>query len=257
MLGAVAMTTMTSCKDDKDDPKPQLSITVNGDSLINKETYKLGKGTIDPSEEGCDTIVLNLNNDKDIKKVILSVRNDYEDNVNVVDLDSIVLNDKQAESTGTNRTIKFIGVYGTYTLDVRTESGDMKYEFNLEREGKHQAYNTATRIVCNDQVLKFDADNKVYNNRIMGMTIKFIDVNSGYRFEEKSYSKLSEEEYNDFKTMSISTMYGEANSRTYSQINLENRPVPAYFVYKRAKDKYVLMKIVENNGNFVTAIVNY
>ena len=260
LVTSLSLGTFTSCGDDDDDDKAKLELTgsVNGDSLVNKEAYVLAKGTIDPSEEGSDTVTLKLSANCNINSIVLTVNNDYESNVDVIDVNGEAYGSKTTPAIeSTDATIKFIGVYGTYTVLVKSENGNKTYTFSLKNETKHSDYKSSTRILSNTQVLKFDSEAVIYPSKIFGITLKLINSNNGYKLNESLFSEISEEDYETYKGYSISTLANEVKGLEYSNYNLKGIDVPSYLVYKKSSSVYCLLKIVENNGNLVTMEVNY
>lgn len=251
-----ATVNLNSCKDD-DDPAPSanISISLNGQAIDNNSSINLTKAAA--NELGSDTIVLSLLSDCDINTVKITVENNWEDHVDVIDINKKVYNGKVVESAGTlTKIIKFIGVIGKYNVNINTVNGNVSYSFSVN-SGKVTDYNeNINGALSNKQLVIFDATGVNYAQNILGGEYVYDDVNESQYFKG-NLSKISEEDferYSSATTRSAFTKKGSEVETWATQYNVKE--TPSFFIYNNGNN-YYLMKIIEINKNILKAEIQY
>lgn len=258
VLSILSLTTLASCGSDDDDSTPDMSAeTINDVELKSGSTYELEKGTAN-SISGNDTVKLSFAcKTEKIKRVEISVSNDYETNVSVVDTAGVCYNDKNSNTTeSTSKIIKFIGVYGKYTVKVVTANGSKSYNFTLAPTKENaDNYDTADRSRSNKQIIYFDNSQKQYTNTVIGLTYTCISGKNYKGFEKANISTISEDDYNLLSKKIQSAFSSSAKNLSYfTEVNLTiDSP---YLVYKNGS-KYYLIHLLSIDGNILKAEVQY
>ena len=258
VLSILSLTTLASCGSDDDDSTPDMSAeTINDVELKSGSTYELGKGTIVPSETGSDTVKLNLTcKTEKIKRVEISVSNDYEDKVSVSDILGVCHNDKYAEtSEPTSKIIRFIGVYGEYTVKVVTSNGSKSYKFTLTNKSGNQTYKSGTRMLCNKQIIYFDASGTQYSASALGLTYKVNNDEDTKNFSVKKIAKIEKSKFDEISGYMLTDFNSEAAKSTFVNLNLSmDNP---YLIYQYSSTKYYLIHLLSIDGNILKAEVQY
>lgn len=253
LLGTVI--TFNSCSDDDDDENSAtVSTTINGQELKDGSTYTLASGTVSTDETGSDTVTLVINSDKGIKTINATLNNDFEEDVTVIDAKGNILNENnEISGNPTKDTIKFIGVYGTYTVKISTTDGSKTIKFTLGAEGSNAVYDDATRALCNTQTIEFDGNGKVANKKIIGVTYTY--SSSSNTKQINNVCNITEDTYNTYLAKT-STALGQLGKSSSFVNNYSLDTSVQYFVVK-SSSIYYLMKVTSVDSNLLKAEINY
>ncbi len=244
----------TSCSKDDDD-SPVISISLNGNAVENGGKFVLAKPTAGAGNADDELVNLSIISDKEIKSIQISVKNDWEDNVAVCDVNGKCYNDKYTTS-GTEKKVSFSGVIGEYTVKVVADGGSKTYKFNLTDKDGKTAYFGTMRNLCNVQTIIWDSKKETATNKVLNTVFK-ADSEANTNSFDGNVCQITETEYKEFSTDgSIKDFGTSAEKMTFNKgRNISN--VPTYLVYKKDSDHYYLMLVESIEGSVLTAKVQY
>lgn len=253
----------TSCSDDDDEKSASVAISLNGEAVENNAEVELAKGTVLDAEGTAgedDIITLNIQStdSKNIKNVQVTVNNSWESNVAVTDIYGSVLNDKFVYLTpSTEKTIRFVGVYGEYTVKITTESGSKTYKFTAVPEDGNLAYDKSdNRYLSNKQTIVFDSENSEYANKIINLTYA-VTTKAGKAVKNFGNAKLYTIDAAEYANLqgSKGSFYISAGKKSFDTIG-DLTDDTEYLIYQNGKT-YYLMHIVSIEDNILTAEIQY
>lgn len=250
---ALGCSVFTSCSDDDDDDDgANVTISINGSDVADKGAVLLAKSTTSMKTSG-DTVSLNITSNKEFSGVELIVNNKFAKDVIIVDVDGKAYNGKGTEAPATTKSIKFIGVLGSYTLRAAGKT----VSFSLKNEKEKADYEGNSRNLSNKQTVIYDATGAEFSEEIFGMKYVNNTVDE-VKYLNGKMSTITEEEYTTASTDLSKEEFGdmgEAEGRVFSEKkNISS--TPAFFIYNNG-DKFYLVKVVSINGDILTAEVQY
>lgn len=260
----------TSCSDDDDDDTTQValakvSLTVNGEESPKEITLK--KGTILGSEGTSgedDMIKFNLKTEdgSKIKKLQITVNNNFESNVPVVDAVGNVYNDKFTyETPSTEKSINVVGVYGKYTIKITTDKGTINaFNINVVNEEDNYSYSgsnsSSKRYLSNKQIVALDAEGKKFSNKFNMLT--YVVKNSGgvtkKSFGNASLYSIQQNQYENWQGQKGEFEAAAAKLAFSTDLPISNET--EYLVYKYGQIFY-LIHIISLNDNIIKFEVQY
>ncbi|MBP5457937.1 MAG: hypothetical protein J6Y37_15720 [Paludibacteraceae bacterium] len=256
VLFSMSCAVFTSCGDDDDDDSVEITYSINGE-----KTEKDGKVNLEKAENGLkgnDIITLAITADAPINSIQVSVTNEWENNVDVVTIDTVILNDQNKVAESNIQEVSFVGVLGKYSVKVNTSKGGDSFSFTTQCKNKDAKtyYNSATRSLCNKQLIVFDANNdKKESKKTLDMTYK-VNETDGIRYFTGKVKEIEEEDYNDYSTFTVRAFGEEGEEMENFSDRRDIKECPRYFVYKDG-DKYYLIKVISIVNNVLTAEVQY
>lgn len=269
LLGALSVG-FTSCGSDDDDDAPavvfaNIGYTVNGEESAKEIT--LAKGTILGSEgtSGEDDIIaleLKAADGSKIKKLQITVNNSYEINTPVMDMVGNYYDSHFVyETPSTEKKIKFVGVYGKYSVKITTDKGTVKaFNINVVNDKDNYAYNGAgsssKRYLCNKQTVILDANNKEYSNKFNTLTY-FVKSAGGVtkkNFGNASLYSITQNDYENWQAQKGEFEVAASKLKFINDLELNNDI--EYLVYKYG-EIYYLMHITKIDDNIIKFDIQY
>ncbi|MBO4806819.1 MAG: hypothetical protein J5554_12355 [Paludibacteraceae bacterium] len=256
VLFSMSCAVFTSCGDDDDDDSVEITYSINGEKVEDDAKVNLEKA--ENGLKGNDIITLAITSSAAINSIQINVTNEWENKVDVVTIDSVLLGANNKLSESNMQEVSFVGVLGKYSVKVNTTEGSESFSFTTQCKNKDAKtyYNSATRSLCNKQLIVFDANNdKKESAKTLNMTYKVNDTD-GIRYFTGKVKEIEEEQYQDYSTFTVRAFGEEGEEMENFSDRRDIKECPRFFVYKDG-DKYYLIKVISIKNNVLTAEVQY